>query len=126
MTGSFVAEGSGVQTLRYRQSSSVLAAVCRVALATCAQRLPNFDASSVVVHGVGFCGEAQRSGPTGGCAYGMPRNADTVPSAWPWIGPSLIVTRGAPPSPAAASGVVPTSPGAASLGVPGWAPFELL
>src|ERR1019366_2184465 len=69
MTGSFEPVGFGVHTLRYRQSSSVLAAVCSVESATCAQRFPNVAALRTPVHAMGFWGGAHRSAPTGGRAY---------------------------------------------------------
>jgi hypothetical protein len=68
ITGTFEAEGLGVQTLRYRQSSVVLADVMFVELAFCGHRLPNCDASRTLVHGVGGCGPFQRRPPTGGAA----------------------------------------------------------
>src|SRR3974390_2487957 len=100
MRGKLLAAGFGVQPVRYRQSSSALAAVCRVGFAFCAQRFPNWVASRTPVHGSGGWGAFQRKGPTGAFAYGIPRYAKTAPSLRPRSGPLVTVTGGAPPSPA--------------------------
>src|ERR1044071_755208 len=97
MTGAFLGAGDGVHTLRYRQSSSLLARFCSVALAICAQRLPNLVASIGAAHLSGGTGAFQRRLPTGGFAYGMPRNCravTVVPTMLPWTGPSATVTVG--------------------------------
>src|SRR5262245_61777924 len=95
ITRAFVGAGNGVHTLRYRQSSSLLALFCSVALAIWAQRLPNCVASIGVVHLSGATGAFQRRAPTGGFAYGMPRNCravTVVPMMLPWTGPSATLT----------------------------------
>src|ERR1041385_1748981 len=79
ITGSgFLGTGDGDHTLRYRQSSSLLGSFIKVGDAICAQRLPNAIASSGCFHPSGGCGAFQRRSPTGGLAYGMPRNCRLV------------------------------------------------
>src|SRR5580704_1412461 len=46
----------------------------------CAQCAPNLAASRSPFHVAGGCGAFQRRSPTGGAAYGSPRNARTFPS----------------------------------------------
>src|SRR6266699_5073339 len=40
-------------------------------------------------------GGCQRSAPTGGAAYGMPRNSSPAATAWPRTAPPTVVTTGA-------------------------------
>src|SRR3990167_3458002 len=62
---------AGVQTLTCRQSSAPM----KVSPETCCEHIvPGPVASTGVVHGVGTAGGANRSAPTGGAAYGTPRN----------------------------------------------------
>ena len=73
----------GVQTLRTRQSSlstpADMSASTRVEAATaCGAAGPKRVASRTPDHETGGCGGANRSGPTGGAAYGMPRYAVTA------------------------------------------------
>ena len=66
--------GSGVHTLRNRQSS--LCAAGHEKPGACGQAGPKALAFSVPgAHAAAGCGAAQRSGPTGGRAYGTPRKA---------------------------------------------------
>ena len=55
---------------------------------------PNVEASRTPFQGVGGCGARQRSGPTGGAAYGMPLNASTpLASRWlPRTSPACVRT----------------------------------
>src|SRR6478609_3825636 len=40
------------------------------------------------------CGGCQRSAPTGGAAYGMPRNSRVAATVFPRTAPSAVVTTG--------------------------------
>src|SRR4029077_9448680 len=42
--------------------------------------------------GAGGRGGCQRSAPTGGAAYGMPRNSSVAATAWPRTVPSAVAT----------------------------------
>src|SRR5690242_5828008 len=45
--------------------------------------------------GAGGRGGCQRSAPTGGAAYGMPRNSSVAATAWPrTVPPAVATTRG--------------------------------
>src|SRR6478672_9578103 len=44
--------------------------------------------------GFGGCGGRQRSAPTGGAAYGMPRNSRVAVTVFPRTAPSAVVTTG--------------------------------
>src|SRR5580658_8363316 len=44
------------------------------------------------VQGAAGCGGRQRSGPTGGAAYGMPRNSSVRPAIVPRRVPPVVVT----------------------------------
>src|SRR5690242_15773793 len=44
--------------------------------------------------GAGGRGGCQRSVPTGGAAYGMPRNSSVAATAWPRTVPSAVATTG--------------------------------
>src|SRR5205085_11429837 len=81
----FVGAGSGVHTFRYRQSSFSLAAPCTDA--SCAHAPAKLVAWSGVVHAVTGAGGRQRSVPTGGAAYGMPRNLRVLSSTKPTPSP---------------------------------------
>jgi hypothetical protein len=102
----------GVNTLRNRQFSDVLAwpngdAGCGQCGANCvASRTPD-------QRGKG-CGGRQRSAPTGGAAYGMPRNSSTAPLASPRTAPSLVPATGPPPPVCARIGLAPTAGPAAT------------
>src|ERR1017187_9121885 len=50
-------------------------------MAACMQRAPYSVAWRTPVHAAAGCGAFQRSGPTGGAAYGMPLKVRTLPSA---------------------------------------------
>jgi predicted ATPase/transcriptional regulator with XRE-family HTH domain len=52
---------------------------------------PNRCALRVPDHGSSRSGGANRSGPTGGCAYGIPRNATTPFSTAPFSVPKLVL-----------------------------------
>src|SRR6201999_3319344 len=56
-----------------------------------AWRIPRQDAAG--------CGGCQRSAPTGGAAYGMPRYSAVVPAVLPCTGPSAVRTTEARPDP---------------------------
>src|SRR6478735_5112796 len=59
----------------------------------CMQRAPNVAACFTPAHGVTGCGACHRSVPTGGAAYGTPRNA-RMPSAFvvPSTTPASVLT----------------------------------
>src|SRR5215467_7909393 len=42
--------------------------------------------------GLGGCGGCQRSAPTGGAAYGMPRNSSAAATAFPRTAPPAVAT----------------------------------
>src|ERR1700726_1283939 len=71
---------------------------------TCAQVFANLVASSGWCQGVTGCGGIQRSAPTGGAAYGMPKNSYTPSCTNPRTGPSAVRTTG-PSSSSAITGV---------------------
>src|SRR5215831_16261823 len=89
----------GVKTFRYRQSSDVLARPNGVA--GCGQCGANCVASRTPDQLAEGCGGCHRSAPTGGVAYGMPRNSSTAPTVSPRTGPLAVPLTG-PPGPAAA------------------------
>jgi hypothetical protein len=84
----------GAHTLRYRQSSES-SGWGAPWLAACGQRKLNAAASSAPSYAAGGCGGAQRQRPSGGAAYGTPRNSRTpVGSACPCSSPcSTCSTR---------------------------------
>src|SRR6266567_3125722 len=85
----------GVYTLTTRQSSAVLVLVTPVpTLPVCAHTLPKVVVSLMPVHGAAGRGGRQRSAPTGGAAYGMPRNSSPAATAWPRTAPSAVATTG--------------------------------
>src|SRR6516225_3178295 len=89
----------GVKTFRYRQSSDMLAWPNSVA--GCGQCGANRVASRTPDQLAPGCGGCHRSAPTGGAAYGMPRNSSTAPLARPRTGPLVVPTTG--PLPLAAA-----------------------
>src|SRR5437667_192921 len=54
---------------------------------------PKWVASRTPDQDSGGSGGRQRSGPTGGCAYGIPRHSLSEPLATPWTVPEVVVTR---------------------------------
>src|ERR1700733_8587707 len=90
---------AGVKTFRNRQSSDVLA--WPKGEADCGQCGANFVASRTPDQLAAGCGGCQRSAPTGGAAYGMPRNSSTAPLATPRTAPLAVPAIGAPPPPGA-------------------------
>ena len=89
----------------------------------CQQTGPNSVAVRTPYHRVAGRGGRQRASPTGGAAYGTPRNASTSPASStyaPWSSPAVVLTnvpRG-PSRPAdspAATSVSPAPPQAASV-----------
>ena len=58
----------------------------------CGQMLPAAVALRICAHGACGIGARQRRSPTGGAAYGMPRNLRTVPVALPRTGPLSVIT----------------------------------
>src|SRR5580693_561976 len=82
----------GVKTFRKRQSSDVLA--CPKGDAGCGQCGANLVASRTPAQLAAGCGGRHRSAPTGGAAYGMPRNSSTVPLATPRTGPLAVPATG--------------------------------
>src|SRR5262249_36601607 len=52
------------------------------------------NASRTPSHAAGGRGAASRASPTGGAAYGIPRNADVPSSTWPRTTPLLVLTSG--------------------------------
>src|SRR5580658_2559705 len=87
----------GVKTLRNRQSSEVLA--WPKGPASCGQWGANCVAARTPDQLAAGCGGCHRSAPTGGAAYGMPRNSLTAPLATPRTAPFAVATTG-PPAPA--------------------------
>src|SRR5580704_10798827 len=69
--------------------------------AGCAQCGANWVASRTPRQGAGGCGGRQRSAPTGGAAYGMPRYSSTLPVARPRTWPSAVPTTSGDPETAA-------------------------
>src|SRR5258706_16653 len=86
-----VGDGDGVHTLTVKQSSLNGPCWSRPP-ALCAHAGPSAAASSGVGHAAAWVGARQRSAPTGGAAYGMPRNEVIVPSAWPITMPRSVAT----------------------------------
>src|SRR5580658_10033533 len=82
----------GVKTFRYRQSSDVLASPNGPA--TCGQCGANCVASRTPDQLAAGWGGCHRSAPTGGAAYGMPRNSLTGPSARPRTAPLAVPATG--------------------------------
>src|SRR5205823_8828538 len=71
---------------------------------TCAQTSPGLVASLMPRQRAAGRGGGHLSGPTGGAAYGMPRNSLAPPACVPWTNPlSVRTTSGADRVPAAAA-----------------------
>src|SRR5215470_8951703 len=89
----------GVYTLTTRQSSAVLVLITPVpTLPVCAHTLPKVVTSLMPVQGAAGCGGRQRSAPTGGAAYCVPRNSRASAVKKPRTAPlSVCTTRGAEP-----------------------------
>src|ERR1700729_527158 len=62
--------------------------------AGCGQCGPNAVASRTPAQLAAGCGGCHRSAPTGGAAYGMPRNSSTAPLATPRTAPLAVPTTG--------------------------------
>src|SRR5579863_5750232 len=94
---------------RNRQFWLVLVTGTPVAtLPVCGQSLPGLVASLVPCHGAAGCGGRQRSAPTGGAAYGMPRNSLARPVRNPLTRPSRVpTTSGSNPDPARPAAAAP-------------------
>src|SRR5215472_840073 len=82
----------GVKTFRKRQSSDVLP--CPNGDGDCGQCGANRVASRTPCQLAAGCGGCHRSAPTGGAAYGMPRNSSTAPLATPRTGPLAVPLTG--------------------------------
>src|SRR5579863_365687 len=82
----------GVNTFRNRQFSDVLP--WPNGPATCGQCGANCVASRTPGQPAAGCGGCQRNAPTGGAAYGMPRNSSTAPLAKPRTGPLAVPATG--------------------------------
>src|SRR6516165_10731665 len=82
----------GVKTFRKRQSSDVLA--WPKGVASCGQCGANCVASRTPDQLAAGCGGCHRSAPTGGAAYGIPRNSLTAPLARPRTGPLAVPATG--------------------------------
>src|SRR6202044_291398 len=82
----------GVKTFRKRQFSDVLA--CPKGDAGCGQCGANLVASRTPDQLAAGCGGRHRSAPTGGAAYGMPRNSSTAPLATPRTAPLAVPATG--------------------------------
>ena len=96
-TGRGAAASTGAQTLRKRQSSSTPLASARnpgrgdSSATACGVPGPKASAGRTPVHGVTGSGGRQRSAPTGGAAYGTPRNRrSAVPSGAATAAPSNL------------------------------------
>ena len=68
------------------------------------QCAPNSVALRTPSHFAAATGGFQRRSPTGGAAYGIPRNACTAPSSFPSTTPEAVFTCGASDAPNRASG----------------------
>src|SRR5689334_21871093 len=93
MTGAPKCGRAGAKTFRYRQSSLVLTAPNGDA--GCAQCGPNAVAGRTPCHREAGCGGCQRRSPTGGAAYGTPRNELTPADEAPRSSPESTRTSGA-------------------------------
>ena len=89
----------GVKTFRYRQSSDVLA--WPNGETDWAQCGANWVASRTPLQRAAGCGGRQRSEPTGGAAYGIPRNSSAAPVDMPRTAPPAVATTGPAPEAAA-------------------------
>src|ERR1700679_2510212 len=77
---------AGAKTFRYRQSSDVGGED------GCAQCGAKLVASRTPRQGAAGLGGCQRSAPTGGAAYGMPRYSAVAPAIFPRTEPSAVRT----------------------------------
>src|SRR6516164_3494064 len=105
----------GVKTFRNRQSSDVLA--WPKGDGGCGQCGANCVASRTPDQRLAGCGGCHRSAPTGGAAYGMPRNSLTAPFARPRTGPLVVSTTG-PAAAACPPVVLALTAGAAATTAP--------
>src|SRR5450432_2539730 len=85
---------AGVNTFRYRQSSDELATPNEDD--GCGQCGAKLVAARTPDQGLGGCGGCQRSGPTGGAAYWMPRNSSVAATVLPRTAPSAVPTTSPP------------------------------
>src|SRR5690242_17943851 len=86
MTGRRDGPTSGVHTFTVNHSSDD---VIRIG---CGGGGPNSSASRTPFQGSCGTGAAKRSGPTGGAAYGIPRNVSTPPTSLPRTLPVVVAT----------------------------------
>jgi hypothetical protein len=135
MTGKSPSGWEGAQTLRLRQSSLTEGNEpnCGFADGNCGHGDPKADASRGSNQGACGAGARQRKEPTGGSAYGIPRNEEIWPSDRPTTNPDRVAARAGrlPPSPPSAAASATESPFAAilcdvlpSLGSAGTSPLE--
>src|SRR5580693_854034 len=82
----------GVKTFRNRQFSEVLASP--KGPANCGQCGANWVAARMPDQPAAGCGGCHRNAPTGGAAYGMPRNSWTAPLARPRTAPLAVIATG--------------------------------
>src|SRR6476660_6470062 len=91
MTGRADAPTSGVHTFTVNHSSDDVRRI------GCGGGDPNSSALNTPSHGSWGTGAAKRSGPTGGCAYGIPRKACTpscrVPRTYPVCVATIVTQR---------------------------------
>src|SRR5215470_3736717 len=87
----------GLNTFRNRQSSDVLA--WPKGVGGCGQCGANCVASRTPDQLAAGCGGCHRSAPTGGAAYGIPRNSSTAPLARPRTAPLAVPATGPPTAP---------------------------
>src|SRR5580692_6383051 len=119
MTGEPARWWLGVKTFRNRQSSDVLA--WPKGDADCGQCGANWVASRTPDQLAAGCGARHRSAPTGGAAYGMPRNSSTAPSATPRTAPLAVLATGPPAAACPRRTLAPTA-GAAATRTPAVTP----
>src|SRR5580658_7508183 len=112
--------GTGVDTFRDRQFSSLVFAYAMVDGSICGQMGPRAVASRVVVQAAAGWGGFQRLSPPVVAANGMPRNDRTPPAVAPWTIPLSVGTSRhgaeASPDPASVAGVAPESLGGFAAG----------
>src|ERR1700722_2445366 len=109
----------GVKTFRNRQFSDVLA--WPKGDAGCGQWGANWVASRTPGQLAAGWGGCHRSAPTGGAAYGMPRNSSAAPLARPRTAPLAVLTTGAAAGPLPAGcrpAVLALTAGAAASSAP--------
>src|SRR5256885_1015457 len=85
----------GVQTLSVRQSSPwapVISPVSVVSGSFCGDHEPNSAVDRTCDHGSTGRGARSRCSPTGGAAYGTPRNTRRLPSIVPSTLPDVVST----------------------------------